>query len=94
MKRIKLNFKDKSLISLSGRPFGRDIYEAQIANNIKDEREVILEFPPQIVSIASSFAQGLLAVELEKSGLDNVKRKFTIYSEVIGFEESFWESFD
>lgn len=94
MKYIKLNIKDKSLISLSGRPFGVEIYDKQIANNIEDESEVILEFPPQIRSFASSFPQGLLASEIEKLGLEKVKKKFRIHSEFEGLEKDFWESFD
>ncbi len=38
MKHIKLNIKDKSLISLSGRPFGIEIYNTQIANKIEGEK--------------------------------------------------------
>ena len=41
MKHIKLNIKDKSLISLSGRPFGIEIYNTQIADKIEGESEVI-----------------------------------------------------
>ena len=94
MKNIKLYFKDKSLISLSGRPFGVEIYDKQIANNIEGESEVILEFPPQIRSFASSFPQGLLTSEIEKLGLEKVKEKFKIHSEFPGLEKGFWESFD
>ncbi|WP_247914192.1 MULTISPECIES: hypothetical protein [Streptococcus] len=94
MKHIKLNIKDKSLISLSGRPFGIEIYNTQIADKIEGESEVILEFPPQIRSFASSFPQGLLASEIEKLGLENVKKKFKIHSEFEGLEKDFWESFD
>lgn len=94
MKNIKLYFKDKSLISLSGRDFGVEIYDNQIANNIEGESVVILEFPPQIRSFASSFPQGLLASEIEKLGLEKVKEKFIIRSEFPGLEKGFWESFD
>lgn len=93
MKHIKLNIKDKSLISLSGRPFGIEIYNTQIANKIEGEKEVVLEFPAQIMSFASSFPQGLLASEIEKLGLENVKKKFKIRSEFSGLEKKFLGEF-
>ena len=94
MEHGKLNMEENSVISLSGRPFGIEIYNTQIANKIEGEKEVVLEFPAQIMSFASSFPQGLLASEIEKLGLENVKKKFKIYSEFEGLEKDFWESFD
>lgn len=93
MKHIKLKFQDRSIIILSGRPFGKEVFNEQIAPEIKDEKEIVLEFPPQIRSFASSFPNGLLSSEVEKLGLENVKKKYTIFSEIDGVEEDFWESF-
>lgn len=94
MKSIELQFKDRTIISLSGRDFGRKIYDEQIAKFMDGDTQVRLVFPPRILSVASSFAQGLLTVELEKLGLDYVQKKFSIYSDVKGFEKKFWESFE
>lgn len=93
MKHIKLKFQDRSIIILSGRLFGKEVFNEQIAPEIKDEKEIVLEFPPQIRSFASSFPNGLLSSEVEKLGLENVKKKYTIFSEIDGVEEDFWESF-
>ena len=93
MKKIELNF-DKTLIGLSGRQLGVKTFENQVKPVISEETPIELVFPNQIEAIASSFAQGLLASELEKYGLFEVKKRFRVSSEVKGVEKSFWESFD
>ena len=94
MQHIKLKFQDKSIIILSGRPFGEEVFNEQIAPKIKDEKEIVLEFPPQIKSFSSSFPNGFLSSGVEELGLENVKKKNIIFSENDGVKEGFWESFD
>lgn len=93
---INLDFDryDKTLISLSGRRLGERTFNDQIESKLNEQDKIILNFPDKIEVVASSFVQGLLSKELEKIGLNAVKSKFDVKSNVPGFEKNFWGSLD
>ncbi|HFI0587817.1 TPA: DUF4325 domain-containing protein [Streptococcus suis] len=90
---IRLRFKN-SLIAISGREFGKDVYKNQIKNYLVEKEQVLLEFPDNIEAVASSFPQGLFSEELEKIGYEGVRKRYSVHSNVDGFVENFWESFE
>ena len=93
MKRIELEFEDKTLIGLYGRSFGINVFDKQVKNEAKDESKVILVFPRYIETVGSSFAQGLLSEDHERFGYEYVRHKYQIVSETKGFEKQFWRGF-
>lgn len=80
VKEIKMNFK-KTYISLSGNPYGQQIYNEQVKKFSDKNDKIILIFPEQIENIASSFFQGLFKEELEKIGKNAVIKKYELVFE-------------
>ncbi|MFC3928730.1 hypothetical protein ACVR05_00575 [Streptococcus caprae] len=80
VKEIKLNFK-KTYISLSGNPYGQQIYTEQVKKISDTDDKIRLVFPEQIENIASSFFQGLFKDELEKIGKNAVIKKYELVFE-------------
>ena len=89
---LKLQF-DKELIGLGGQEFGTYIWETQI-KQYQDQPHITLIFPDQIELVTTSFGRGLLNSEINKLGINAVKRKYTIQSTRKGFEKQFWNCWD
>ena len=89
---LKLKFDDE-LIALGGHLFGMRIWESQV-KQYQDQPIITLVFPEQILCVTTSFRCGLLDAEIEKLGINAVKRKYKIQSSRKGFEKQFWDCWD
>ena len=93
---ILLTF-DTDLLALWGEDFGKEIWETQI-EPYSDQNSITLVFPEQISCVATSFGRGLLGGEINKLGINTVKRKYTIQSLNKDcqqqFSKHFWNCWD
>lgn len=93
---ILLTF-DTDLLALWGEDFGKEIWETQI-EPYSDQNSITLVFPEQISCVATSFGRGLLGGEINKLGINAVKRKYTIQSLNKDcqqqFSKHFWNCWD
>lgn len=93
---ILLTF-DADLLALWGEDFGKEIWETQI-EPYSDQNSITLVFPEQISCVATSFGRGLLGGEINKLGINAVKRKYTIQSLNKDcqqqFSKHFWNCWD
>lgn len=76
--KILLKF-DAELLALWGEDFGKEIWTTQI-KPYSDQEHLTLVFPEEISCVATSFGRGLLNDEINKYGINAVKRKYTIQS--------------
>ena len=94
--KILLTF-DTDLLALWGEDFGKEIWETQIEPYC-DQNSITLVFPEQISCVATSFGRGLLGGEINKLGINAVKRKYTIQSLNKDcqqqFSKHFWNCWD
>lgn len=60
----------------------------------QENPNITLVFPDHIKMVTTSFGCGLLGSEIEKLGINAVKRKYTIQSENKGFTKQFWNCWD
>ena len=94
--KILLTF-DTDLLALWGEDFGKEIWETQI-EPYSDQNSITLVFPEQISYVATSFGRGLLGGEINKLGINAVKRKYTIQSLNKDcqqqFSKHFWNCWD
>lgn len=84
---ILLTF-DTDLLALWGEDFGKEIWKTQI-EPYSDQESITLVFPEQISCVATSFGRGLLGDEINKLGINAVKRKYTIQAPKKDFEKHF-----
>ena len=63
---ILLKFEDKSIIKISGFPFGMKIYNEQTKGKIDFDNRNIINFPAHIDYVGSSFIQGFIASIFEQ----------------------------
>ncbi|CCY66763.1 putative uncharacterized protein [Clostridium sp. CAG:678] len=78
---VKLQF-DKAVTRLAGYEFGVKTYEDQINGKINfNELPITIEFPEQIVRVASSFAQGFFKALTEKFGYNLIGKEIILKSE-------------
>ena len=93
---ILLTF-DTDLLALWDEDFGKEIWETQI-EPYSDQNSITLVFPEQISCVATSFGRGLLGGEINKLGINAVKRKYTIQSLNKDcqqqFSKHFWNCWD
>lgn len=93
---ILLTF-DTDLLALWGEDFGKEIWKTQI-EPYSDQKFITLVFPEQISCVATSFGRGLLGGEINKLGINAVKRKYTIKSLnkecQQRFSKHFWNCWD
>lgn len=89
---LKLKF-DNELIALGGQEFGSHIWETQV-KQYQNKENITLVFPKNIKLVTTLFGRGLLGAEIEKLGINAVKRKYTIQSENKGFTKQFWNCWD
>lgn len=89
--KICLNF-DKTLVALAGNPFGQNIFNEQVLKKINDDDDVVIEFPPQIIRIASSFVQGFMNYWMNKYGIQEILKKVTIVTGNDKLTQSFYDN--
>lgn len=77
MNKIVLKF-DKTAILLAGRDYGIKIYNEQVKDKIDFKNQIILVFPDNIQSMASSFIQGFFLGFVENIGIVGIEEKVTI----------------
>lgn len=80
MKEINLKFS-KSITRIAGNPFGKEIYENQIKDNMDLENVNKIIFPKSINGVSISFVQGLMYDIVEKKGKQYFKEHFILFSE-------------
>lgn len=89
---LKLQF-DEELIGLGGHLFGMHIWETQVKQH-QENPNITLVFPDHIKMVTTTFGRGLLCSEIEKLGINAVKRKYTIQSKNKRFTKQFWNCWD
>ena len=93
---ILLTF-DTDLLALWGEDFGKEIWETQI-EPYSDQNSITLLFQQQISWVATTYGRGLLGGEINKLGINAVKRKYTIQSLNKDcqqqFSKHFWNCWD
>ena len=88
--RVVLVF-DKMITRLAGYEFGKEIFDNQVKNRVNFSTEVIVEFPEQIIKIASSFVQGFFEKIIDEVGFDEIGQRVKV---VTGSEELTKSIFD
>lgn len=88
---IKIEIKDKSLVGISGRDFGKQVYNDCIKDklNFDIEQRYILVIPDQVEVIARSFVLGLIEGVFDYIAFD----KFYDYFDISGKNDSAVEDF-
>ena len=76
---------DKTLTSLAGYDYGRNVYEQQVKGRIDLTKPFRLCFPGQIKGVASSFVQGFFEEIVIAIGLLNTEKNTAIVSDREGF---------
>lgn len=74
---IKLEFS-KTVTRLAGNEYGRSVYISQVRDLIDFSQTVTIEFPEQIVSVASSFVQGFFEEIIMKVGILGIGDKVIV----------------
>lgn len=87
---IKLTF-DKATTRLAGNPYGRTIYNEQIAGKIDFNKMNLIVFPDNIEKVASSFTQGLFTEIIKKIGYSGVKDTVKIKAKSQDLERMMYE---
>lgn len=70
-KQIHLQF-NQMVTRLAGFDYGKEVYQEQVKDQIDFSSQTTIEFPEQIIKIASSFVQGFFAEIIEQVGLDQI----------------------
>ncbi len=90
--KIKLEFK-KSTTRLAYYPFGKETYEKQVKPYIDFNGEKIqIEFPNQIVKVASSFVQGFFEEMVSTIGYEEIFKRVEIISENESLKKSIYDN--
>lgn len=63
---------DSVVTRLAGFDYGKEIYQAQVENQIDFSCPVVIEFPDRIIKIASSFVQGFFEDIIKQVGLNQI----------------------
>ena len=82
---IKLVF-NKTVTRLAGNEYGRLVYNEQVKDKIDYSKTVTIEFPEQIVSIASSFVQGFFAEIIMNVGILGIGKQIIVLAPSIDVE--------
>lgn len=72
---------DKSLSNLAGNRFGRQVYNEQIRNKLKEDMTNTILIPNVIDDVASSFVQGIYSEISEKYGKEKARLLMVLKSE-------------
>lgn len=63
---------DSVVTRLAGFDYGKKIYHEQVEGQVDFSQYVTIEFPAQIIKIASSFVQGFFEGIIDQAGLDQI----------------------
>ncbi len=74
---IKLKF-DKTITRLAGFPYGEAVFNEQIKGYVDFSKPITIEFPEQIVKIASSFVQGFFKGIIYEVGIEEIGKSVEI----------------
>lgn len=83
---IQLKF-DKTVTRLAGYQYGKQVYDTQVKETIDFTKQVRIEFPEQIVSVASSFVQGFFDEIVRKVGILGVGKQVIVVAPNIDVED-------
>ena len=78
---------DKTVTRLAGYLYGKQVYESQVQKSIDFTQDVRIEFPEQIVSIASSFVQGFFNEIVANVGILAVGKQVMVVAPNLDVEE-------
>ena len=79
MNRIELTFPN-TVRALVHNPYGKEIYESQVADKIDFNDINVIVFPPEIVRASSSFVQGFFSAIIQKIGYEGLNDRVRIES--------------
>lgn len=91
MIRIELDFP-KALTRPTGNPYGREIFNNQVANLINYDEMNIIVFPEHIIRASSSFVQGFFSDIIKHIGYEGLKDHIIIDSKKDTLKESIWKN--
>lgn len=78
---------DKMVTKLAGNPLGREIYNTQVKGKVDFTKNIIIEFPDRIDTIASSFIQGFFEDMLKNLGVMGIEKKVEVKSNIRDLKE-------
>ncbi|MDO5151187.1 MAG: hypothetical protein Q4D76_17630 [Oscillospiraceae bacterium] len=84
--KVALTFSD-NIVCLAGFEYGKEEFLKQAKDKLNPDKEFYVEFPPQIVSVASSFVNGFFEEFVEKVGLSAVEKRIHILGSEEGMEK-------
>lgn len=90
-KTIVLHF-DNTLVALAGNPFGQKTFNEQVLMHVNEYDVLFVEFPPQIIKIASSFVQGFMNYWMDKYGMQEVLEKVKIKTGSEKLTQNFYDN--
>lgn len=93
MKTIELIFK-KSITRVAGNPYGKQIYNEQIKNEMDLNAINTIIFPDSINGVSISFVQGLMYEIVEEKGKNYFKKHFRLFSSNPVVNEKLQKSID
>lgn len=69
---------DPVVTRLAGFDYGKEIYQTQVKSQIDFTGQATIEFPTQIIKIASSFVQGFFEDIIDQVGLTQIGNQVRI----------------
>ncbi len=78
--KIQLQF-DKKINNLAGNRYGREIYQEQLKDKIRETERYEIELPEIIEDVASSFIQGIYSELAEKVGKEKAMSILELHSQ-------------
>lgn len=84
---IKLEF-DKTITRLAGFPYGEAVYNEQVKGHVDFSGPVTIEFPEQIVKIASSFVQGFFKEIIYEVGVEGIGKSVQIVTPNLNLKQT------
>lgn len=69
---------DKTVTRLAGYPYGKRVYDEQVAGKVDFSKTAYIEFPSEIVKSASSFVQGFFENIIPIVGLEGIGTKVVL----------------
>ena len=84
---VKLEF-DKTITRLAGFPYGEAVYNEQIKGCVDLSKPVTIEFPEQIIKIASSFVQGFFKEIIQEVGVEEIGKSVQIVTPNLGVKQT------
>jgi len=79
MPEVKIELKfEKAMTRLAGNPYGKRVFDEQVADKINYNAVNIIYIPNNIERIASSFVQGFFTKIIKEVGYEGVKDKIII----------------